>query len=318
MDNDNKLVASPDLPIDIQVNHRLMDLGRLVSLPPTTFRLLSLLMSENTSAKELQAVIEQDPGLAAKVISLSNSPVYAVRDPVSTIDRAIIIVGFKELEILALGIGLTETFDLKKVPGGFDGRKIWLHSLAVSWIARELALTVKPREAHQASEAMIGGLLHELGTIILVSKFPVHFQQLLDLVNSGRDFREAETTLSLRHEAIGYQLSRNWGLPEVFQQIILYHHFPQASKSYERPVSIISLADNLAHRSGYGLGLEERLQIDLPYVLKCLNLTVGQLQTFVKNVIASMAKIQPLWDMVLNGESKKPVPKGRGLSSLLS
>jgi hypothetical protein len=52
--------------------------------------------------------------------------------------------------------------------------------------------------------------------------------------------------------------------------------------------------------------------------LKSLNLSVDQLQIFVKNVIASMTKMQPLWDMILNGEAKKPAPKSGGLSSLLS
>ncbi|MDR1111160.1 MAG: HDOD domain-containing protein [Deltaproteobacteria bacterium] len=312
METGNNRPARPDLPIDLQVQSRLTDIGRLVSLPPTTFRLLSLLMSENTSSRELQGVLEQDPGLAAKVISLSNSAIYSVRDPVSTIDRAITIIGFKELEIIALGIGLTETFDLKKVPLGFDGRSLWLHCLAVSWIARELALATK---AGDPGECMIGGLLHDLGVIILVSKFPIHFQQLLDLLNSGRELVEAETTLSLRHEAIGYNLAHNWGLPQVFQESILFHHFPHLAPAFPKIVTVITLADNLAHRAGFGLELES-LSIDLPRTLETLGLKVERLQALVKNIIASISKVEPLWSQVLNGT--KPAPKeGGNLSSLL-
>ncbi|MDR2387018.1 MAG: HDOD domain-containing protein [Deltaproteobacteria bacterium] len=304
--------ARYDLPIDLQVESRLVDIGRLVSLPSTTFRLLSLLMSETTSARDLQKVVEQDPGLTAKVISLSNSVIYAIRDPVSTIDRAITIIGFKELEIIALGIGLSETFDLKKVPPGFDGRALWLHCLAVSWIARELSVVTK---AAEPSEAMISGLLHELGIIILVSKFPIHFIQLLDLINSGQCLQDAETTLSLRHEAIGYHLAKNWGLPQVFQEVILFHHYPHLSPNYPKLASIINLADNLAHRAGFGLSIESAA-IDLPKILTALDLKIETLQNLIKNIITAIPKVEPLWSQLLNGT--KPIGKTGGkLSSLL-
>lgn len=278
----------------------------MVSLPNTTFRLLNLLMSENTSAKDLQQVMEQDPGLTAKVISLSNSSIYSVRNPVSTIDRAITIIGFKELEIIALGIGLTETFDLRKVPPGFDGRALWLHSLAVSWIGRELAVATG---AADPGEAMIGGLLHELGLIILVSKFPIHFNQLLDLINSGQTLQDAETALSLRHEIIGYHLARNWGLPKVFQEVILYHHFPQSSPVNTKLTSIISLADNLAHRSGYGIGIES-VSIDLPNILGILDLKIDKLQQLIKDILTAIPKVEQMWTQLLNGS--KPAQKAGG------
>jgi HD-like signal output (HDOD) protein len=306
MEPGNTHPARADLPIDLQVQSRLADIGRLVSLPTTTFRLLSLLMSENTSAKDLQGVLEQDPGLTAKVISLSNSALYAVRDPISTIDRAITIIGFKELEIIALGIGLTETFDLKKVPPGFDGRALWLHCLAVSWIARELAAATHGADM---SEAMIAGLLHELGIIILVSKFPVHFNQLLDLINSGQTLQVAETTLSLRHEVIGYHLAKNWGLPQIFQEVILYHHYPHLSPHHPKLTSIVCLADNLAHRSGFGLAIEN-ISVDLPQILPILGLKIDKLQNLIKNIITAIPKVEPIWSQLLNGT--KPSPKSGG------
>ena len=305
--------ASPDTPLDLQVQRRLADIGRLVSLPQTTFKLLSMLMEEKTTAHELQKVVETDPALSAKIISLSNSPIYAIREPVSNIQRAITIIGFKELEILALGVGLSETFDLRKVPQGFDGEALWMHCLAVSWIARELAEVAKVSDP---GEAMICGLLHELGILILISKFPVHFQQLLDLSNSGMGLRKAENTLSLRHEVIGYHLARNWALPTVFQDVILHHHNPQAAGRFKLQASIINLADNLAFKTGYELKLEE-LEINLPQILGTLKLSVDNLQSLVKRIIANIAKVEPLWHQIIR--VSKPEPrKGSGLSSLMT
>ena len=306
-------VASPDTPIDLQVRRRLGDIGRLVSLPQTTFRLLSLLLEERTSARDLQGVVESDPALTAKIISLSNSPVYAPREPISSVQRAITIIGFNELEILAMGVGLSETFDLRTVPPGFDSTALWMHCLAVSWIARELAESCG---ACDPGEAMVSGILHELGTLILISKFPVHFQQLIDLTNSGMDLRRAETALSLRHEVIGYHLARNWGLPRVFQEAILYHHDPTAAGEFRKVASLVSLADNLAHRSGFEMKLES-LRIDLPDILQTLGLSVDKLQQVVRRIIDNISRVEPIWQQIIRQGAMTP-PRKNSLSSIMS
>jgi HD-like signal output (HDOD) protein len=306
-------VASPDTPIDLQVQRRLGDIGRLVSLPQTTFKLLGLLMEERTSARDLQAVIENDPALTAKIISLSNSPVYAPRETVSNVQRAITIIGFNELEILAMGVGLSETFDLRTAPSGFDSAALWMHCLAVSWISRELAAACGTCDP---GEAMISGILHELGTLILISKFPVHFQQLLDLTTSGMDLRQAENVLSLRHEVIGYHLARNWGLPDVFQAAILYHHDPKEAGQFRKVASLVALADNLAHRTGYGMKLET-LEINLPDILGTLGLAVDKLQQLIRRIVENIGKVEPLWHQSIQTVAKNDT-KRSPLSSLLS
>jgi HD-like signal output (HDOD) protein len=300
--------------IDAAVAHRLPEIGRLVSLPHTMYTLLSLLMDEKTQPRDLELVLEQDPALAAKVISLSNSAFYGLTQPVSTIDRAILIIGFKELEFIAVGLGLSETFDLSQVPRGFDGEGLWLHCLSVSWIARELAMITR---ACEPSEAMITGLLHELGIIILVSKFPQQFQQLLELTDAGVPFLEAEASLGLKHSVIGYLLARNWNLPEVFQEGILYHHDPKDCPGRKEIAALVSLADNLAHKAGYPMRLEDPT-VDLPFVMETLKLTPPALQAFVKLLMTSLPQVQPVWlQMMRSRPRRSPDPRKGSFSSLM-
>jgi HD-like signal output (HDOD) protein len=293
--------------IDPQVAHRLPDIGKLVSLPQTTYALLTILMSENTQAKDLEKVLSQDPSLAAKVISLSNSAFYSLESPVSTLDRAIMVIGFKELEFMAMGLGLSETFDLSQVPPSFDGEGLWLHSLSVSFIARELANLT---QAAEPSEAMITGLLHELGIIILVSKFPGQFQQLLELVNAGMSFFEAESALGLRHDVIGFLLAKNWNLPPIFQEGILYHHHPKDAPQHKAMAAIVALADILAHKVGYPIPMEN-LEVDLNYTLSVLKLSVSQLQGLIKNLMVAIPQAHPLWIQMM----RSGAVKNRGLRS---
>ncbi|MDR1081522.1 MAG: HDOD domain-containing protein [Deltaproteobacteria bacterium] len=299
--------------IDAQVAHRLPDIGRLVSLPHTMYTLLSLLMDESTQAKDLQSVLEQDPALAAKVISLSNSAFYGLATPVSTLDRAILIIGFKELEFMAMGLGLSETFDLSQVPRGFDGEGLWLHSLSVSWIARELAVITR---ACEPSEAMITGLLHELGVIILVSKFPQQFHELLELTDAGVPFLDAETSLGLRHTVIGYLLARNWNLPEIFQEGILYHHDPKKCPGRNEIAALVNLADSLAHKAGYPMKLEDP-SVDLAWTMDTLKLAPPTLQNFIKILMTSLPQVQPVWLQMMRSGTRKPAGDTGSFSSLM-
>ncbi len=236
--------------IDPQVSSRIKDIGRLSTLPQVTWELMRLLGDENTTPDDLQKVVEQDPALSAKVISLGNSAYYGLRTPATTISRAIVIIGFKELEFLALGLGLADTFDLRKVPHGFDGEGLWLHSLSVSWTAREVAAVTRLADP---GEAMLAGLLHNLGQIMLVTHFTVQLQKLMSHVAPGRSFLEAESELGLWHEAIGYLLARNWGMPEFLQNVILYHHRPEISPANRSTVELVNLAIKLVAMTDFGL-----------------------------------------------------------------
>ncbi len=239
--------------IDPQVSSRIREIGRLSTLPQVTWELMRLLGDENTTPDDLQKVVEQDPALSAKVISLGNSAYYGLRTPATTISRAIVIIGFKELEFLALGLGLADTFDLRKVPFGFDGEALWLHSLSVSWAAREVAAATR---LAAPGEALLAGLLHNLGQIMLVTHFTVQLQRLMNYVGEGHTFQEAEADLGLWHEVIGHLLAKNWGMPRYLQDVILYHHRPELATGSRMTVAVVNLALQLVARTDYGLDYE--------------------------------------------------------------
>ncbi|MDR0548797.1 MAG: HDOD domain-containing protein [Deltaproteobacteria bacterium] len=298
---------TPDSRLDPQVAHRLKELSLLVSLPQITVRLIQLISQPNSSLQELRGVVERDPALTAKVISLANSTYYSLRNPTKTVERAITIIGFQELGLLALGLGLTETFNVSLAPKGFDVESLWIHSLAVSWVSQRLANKLKSVES---GEAMIAGLLHEIGTIVLVSKFPLLFQRLLDLILAGRPGLEAESVLKIRHEIVGHELASLWKLPEGYQEAILCHHNPELAGRYKVLAAMVALADVLAHKIGFGLPTEV-CEVDLGYSLKTLGLTPGDLQEFIRETIVAAKDILPLWRQLLKTGEPTTTQKSR-------
>ncbi len=248
------MIDNIELFLDPQLAGRIKDIGRLSTLPQVTWELMRLLSDESTTPDDLQKVVEQDPALSAKVISLGNSAYYGLRTPVTTISRAIVVIGFKELEFLALGLGLADTFDLRQVPYGFDGETLWLNSLSVSWAAREVAAASRLVDP---GEAMLAGLLHNLGQIMLVTHFTVQLQKLMDYVGRGHSYTQGETLFGLWHEALGHLLAKNWGMPQYLQDVILYHHTPHLAPPEERMVAIVNLALQLVNKTKYALSYEE-------------------------------------------------------------
>lgn len=241
--------------LDTQVSARIKDIGRLATLPQVTWELMRLLSNEATTPDDLQKVVEQDPALSAKVISLGNSAYYGLRTPAATISRAIMVIGFRELEFLAMGLGLADTFDLREVPHGFDGEALWLHSLSVAWTAREVAAVTRLVDP---GEAMLAGLLHNIGQIMMVTHFTVQLQKLMNCVEAdGYSFAEAEVHLGLWHEVIGFLLARNWGMPKYLEDVILYHHRPEAASSSKVTVEVVNIAVRLVDQTEFRLDYEE-------------------------------------------------------------
>ena len=288
--------------IDPQVSSRIKEIGRLSTLPQVTWELMRLLSDESTTPEDLQKVVEQDPALSAKVISLGNSAYYGLRTPATTISRAIVIIGFKELEFLALGLGLADTFDLRKVPYGFDGEALWLHSLSVSWAAREVAAATRLVDP---GEAMLAGLLHNLGQIMLVTHFTVQLQRLMNYVGEGHSFTQAEADLGLWHEAIGYLLAKNWGMPQYLQDVILYHHRPELATSNHNTVAVINLALQLVGMTDFGLEHEIPGEDGPSYVDVMPQMSKDEKDKILEKIKNTLPLMAPTWVQMMGPTRKK-------------
>ena len=74
----------------------------VATLPTVARRVLELLSQEQSSAAQLQAVIEKDQSLATRVLKIANSAFYGLRREVTSIQRAIVVLGFNTLRSLVL------------------------------------------------------------------------------------------------------------------------------------------------------------------------------------------------------------------------
>ncbi|CAK0745315.1 Signal transduction family protein (GGDEF domain-containing protein) [Gammaproteobacteria bacterium] len=241
-------------PVAALLNRAVVDLP---PLPLAVLRLLQLTGDDNASSATLAKVVETEPSIAAKVLKMVNSASFGQMTPVSNVQRAIALMGFRTVRTLALEAGLFSPFSRHAGSRGFGHLQFWQHSLAVACIARALAGQVgHPRP----DEVYMAGLLHDIGKMVLEVFGRIRYSQFLERLDplGGPLIEEEIHMLGVGHDEVGAYIAELWRLPEPVCLAIRHHHrdFPKAevNADHRRLVALVALADGIAWTQGAGLG----------------------------------------------------------------
>lgn len=204
----------------IQVVRRIRDLP---PLPSIVLDLISSFEREDVDVALLAEKISRDQALSAKMLRLANSSFYGLPSKVSTVNQAIVVLGFDTARALAVAGNVIESFEAEKA-GEIDVAEFWRHSIATALCARALARHARLPQDH----AFIAGLLHDIGRMVLASGFPEHYAQVVDYcVREGTTLGEAELrVLGVDHQRVGQLLGEAWKFPVAIQRAIGQHHVP--------------------------------------------------------------------------------------------
>lgn len=202
-------------------------IDQLPALPLVVQRILNLLGREDSSSRQIADAISLDPALAAKVLRLVNSALFSLADPVTTVQHAVRLLGFAEIRNLTMGLKIMET-SFGQTEGILDRSEFWEHSLACGICAKNLAAGFPEIDPE---EAFLGGLLHDIGKLVLDSYFQEAWAEAMERCRgSNRLPLEMEKKMvGLPHTTIGRMLAQHWKIPELHQAAIEHHHrLPQA------------------------------------------------------------------------------------------
>ncbi|MBW1802340.1 MAG: GGDEF domain-containing protein [Deltaproteobacteria bacterium] len=190
---------------------------------------MELVKKEDSSLMEIADLISSDPPLSAEVLKAINSPLYGVPSKVSTVPRAVSLLGIDTVKNLALCFSLIKNPDYSS-KGVFDHTAFWKHSLVTAITSKLLAQSLHP---DVAENAFFVGLLHNIGILAMVQCMPKQYSLVVqEMAWTQCDFHEAENQiLGFDHTEVGEYFTRKWGFPEIFSTPIRYHHHPEKLKS---------------------------------------------------------------------------------------
>ena len=254
-------------------------MGDLPSLPQAASAALKLLRDPGVTAAQMEQVICKDPSLAATILRIANSALFGVREEVSTLHRAVVVIGINALPSIILS-AVTEA--MCRSPRVKD-LLLWEHSIAVALASQEIARAT----THLAvEEAFVAGLLHDVGKVVLRQQADRQYDEVIERVCSqGQTFIEAEEAVfDFDHTTVGALVIHNWGLPSQLEEAVRMHHEPQWASGNPSFCAVVSLANSMCVQME--IGLEKRRSLDLMRLdaTRMLELSEPQLRDIAESV----------------------------------
>ncbi len=195
-------------------------------LPVAVNRLITELSVKNPDMDHLVRLISSETGIAAKVIQTVNSAFYGLRQPVSDIKRAVMLLGLKNVRSLALAYG---TMDALPKPEGdlFDHEAFWNDSLLRAFLARSFAATAFNA---QADEAFTAALLADVAIPVLLSVWTEYYQPVVaSWLESTKRLSQIEREhFGWDHAQAGAWIVRSWGFPDEMVYYLGSHNLSLA------------------------------------------------------------------------------------------
>jgi putative nucleotidyltransferase with HDIG domain len=221
----------------------------LPTLPAAAQEVARLAADPEADVARVVEVIRRDPPLAAKVLRLSNSPMFRTRAQITSLDRAVLVLGLEEIRNLTLGLAVLSSFGAGSLKRRLLRQRLWEHSLVVATLAERLA-----KEALGLGPGFYSfGLLHDLGKVALEAFRSQDVGAVLKTIEGQRlVWVEAENqTLHFDHAFLGGQLLSYWEFPAELVSAVAAHHQPWTAGEHSQAAGLVFLADAVSRRLGY-------------------------------------------------------------------
>ncbi|MEW8561217.1 MAG: HDOD domain-containing protein [Candidatus Thiodiazotropha sp.] len=230
-----------------QAKHRVRKLQYLPPLSATASRLLAMVGDDRFSLEDLALVINQDPGLSARILGLANSAYFGQKNPILTVEDAIIrVLGLNMVESLAFSIAVSGVFEVSACRS-FDLHEYWRQSLSIAMLSRQISLAVESETPPDADGVYLAGLLFDIGVLVLVHEFPEEYARVLAVSKQQPERTRQQLEMEMigmDHRQAGAWLGHRWHLPDRIVHIITQSADETAVSDSDCEVNLVgSVAD---------------------------------------------------------------------------
>jgi HD-like signal output (HDOD) protein len=219
-------------------------------IPPFSqiaIRVLQMTNNPDVSMRKLSDLISTDPAFSSEVLTIVNSPLYAIRTPINSVLHAIAVLGTDSLKGVCLTVGvrvyLGKAFQHESL------RAIWRHSLACGLVAQELAMAGSTSK----DAAYTAGVMHDIGRLALAVIRPREYAALI-MTHSGSPssmLKGERDLFGFDHCEAGRHLIAAWKLPAEFQSIVSDHHSARPKEGPWRLTDLIKVSCRMADTLGF-------------------------------------------------------------------
>ena len=228
-------------------------------MPNVMVKALSVIKNPSTGIAELAKIMQVDQAISAKTLSLVNSAFYGFRQQITSIQKALVVLGMMKAKNIIMSLALKQMMTTQ------GSRELWEHSIKCAVAAEILA---KEFKVINPDDAFVIGFLHDIGKILLNSRNPLKYSKVRYLAQQGnRSLVELEDAqFGTNHCVLGALISKKWQLPVILTNCIRYHHDPVQS-SLPTVCGIVYCADRLVQPTPPNPLIEPKVMNKMGFVI---------------------------------------------------
>lgn len=233
--------------IDLIVNQFILEEGKLYTLPELYHQLEEKILSNTASIDEIGHIISTDATLSAKILKIANSALYGFRAEVSSLSRALNLIGVEEVKNLILLDSLTGKFNDPNHCLAVKMEDFWHRSVYLALISKRLAKRLKLPDADRL---FISAIMSRLGQLVCCSTRSKEVSQILNQHLNEPEKNEFDieyNVLGFTYNAVSAKILEYWKLPKEIILSLQYLHEPlnapeDIRNSHFKDLSILNVA----------------------------------------------------------------------------
>lgn len=270
----------------------------LPPLPQAVQRLYQMSGDMNSEVKDMANIINKDPALTSKLLRLVNSAFYGLSQKISTVSHGIMIIGFKGIRNMALGLSVMKMgSNVQDDKSSLTIKEFWRHSLATATASRILATKLNMKEPE---EAFVAGLIHDIGKLIFMEHYSNYYN---DILNKAKEVQKELSAIEkivfgLDHAYLGGIIASQWKLPKILSNALEKHHNPNYSSSEKRDedkmVYVVRAGNNIAKISQMGWSGNPKVDENLVHETEQIKITSKDMRDIITKLNEEIKKSEIL------------------------
>jgi len=271
------------------------NIAALPTIPEVATKILNMVNDPEVSFKAVAEEISKDQTMTTNILKLCNSAYFSKGKEITSIDRAIVTLGIKEITNIVMVIAAKPVLD--KMVIGYDIGKgeLWKQGLLVGSVAKKIALQKNRKDI--ADVVFTGGIIHNVGKTVLAIFVQNTYNDILNEVDSKHiTFNEAEKSImGYSHQEISEKILEKWNFPPVLRAIVRFYSEPEnAPDQYKSEVAIVHLANAVSILAGIGIGSDGLYHQISTAALEILKISNAELEELYAKIPEFTSQVREL------------------------